>query len=153
VGIHVVGSAAGHPEMIWATFEHFANTLGARYTYNSNSGVKTEAQNTVGTWLFAAGDGPAPFNSAYMKFCVNASSSAPCTSGDIGDILAFLGHTINPSATLRSKPWVAASDISPNPIDGSATASKTETISINKSISGMMTNGGVRNNDFMTDAT
>jgi hypothetical protein len=56
--------------------------------------------------------------------------------GDIGNILSFLGHTINPSATLRSKPWVAASDISPNPIDGSATASNTETVSINKSTLG-----------------
>jgi hypothetical protein len=64
VGIHVVGSTAGHPEMIWAIFEHFANTPVAPDTYNSNSGVKTVAQNTVGIWQFAARDGPAPFNRA-----------------------------------------------------------------------------------------
>jgi len=29
VGMHVVGSTAGHPEMVWATFEHVSNTPNA----------------------------------------------------------------------------------------------------------------------------
>ena len=37
VGIHVVGSAAGHPEMIWATFEHVNNTRDTQYSYTDNA--------------------------------------------------------------------------------------------------------------------
>ncbi len=33
VGMHVVGSTAGHPEMIWATFEHLGNTPNDQYHY------------------------------------------------------------------------------------------------------------------------
>jgi hypothetical protein len=33
VGMHVVGSAAGHPEMIWATFEHVNNAPAGTYSY------------------------------------------------------------------------------------------------------------------------
>jgi len=69
------------------------------------------------------------------------------------DIVATSGNTISPSNTLRSKAWGAASNISPNPIDGSATASNTEIISIYNSIRGMMPSGDVRNNYFMTGST
>ena len=140
VGIHVVGSTAGHPEMVWATFEHFGNAPDATYTYNSTNGVKTVAQNTAGTWLLTANNSAGPFNTANMQY------QSP-------NIVAFAGHTISPSDTLRSKAWGAASDVSPNPIDGSATASNTEMISINHSVSGMMPNGDLRNNYFMTGAT
>jgi len=33
VGFHVVGSVKGHPEMIWATFEHMDNAPNGDYTY------------------------------------------------------------------------------------------------------------------------
>jgi hypothetical protein len=115
VGMHVVGSVAGHPEMIWATFEHFGNTPDAAYTYNSTSGLKTVAQSTAGTWLFAANNAAAPFNIPHMQV----------VPPDLVDILPTTGNTISPSDTLRSKAWGAASNVSPNPIDGSATASTT----------------------------
>ncbi len=53
VGMHVVGSTAGHPEMVWATFEHVGNTPLATYTYTSTTGTPTVSQNTSGTWLFS----------------------------------------------------------------------------------------------------
>jgi hypothetical protein len=147
VGMHVVGSTAGHPEMIWSTFEHFGNTPNAAYTYESTSGQKTVAQSTAGTWLFAVSNATAPFNVARQQFlapdiCVTSVQGGCGNSG-----------TICPSNTLRSKAWGAASNVSPNPIDGSTTASNTEIISINNSIRGMMPNGDVRNNYFMTGAT
>lgn len=148
VGIHVVGSTAGHPEMIWSTFEHFGNTPLAAYTYNSAAGQQTVAQNTAGTWLFATNNAAAPFNVAHQQFkapniCVTSSTPGVCgTTGTIG-----------PSNTLRSKAWGAASNVSPNPIDGSTTASNTEIISLNDSIRGMMPAGDIRNNYFMTGAT
>jgi hypothetical protein len=148
VGIHVVGSTAGHPEMIWATFEHFGNTPNAAYTYNTSGGPKTIAQSTSGTWLFAENNAAAPFNVARQQYktpniCVTSSTPGMCgTTGSIG-----------PSNALRSKVWGAASNLSPNPIDGSAAASNTEIISINNSILGQMPAGDVRNNYFMMGAT
>lgn len=37
VGMHVVGTVDGHPEMIWATFEHVNNSPANAYTYNTNN--------------------------------------------------------------------------------------------------------------------
>jgi hypothetical protein len=148
VGMHVVGSTAGHPEMIWATFEHFGNTPNATYTFNSTTGQKSVVQNTSGTWLFAENNAAAPFNVARQQFktpniCVTSSTPGVCgTTGSIG-----------PSNALRSKAWGAASNLSPNPIDGSATASNTEIISINNSIMNQMPTGDMRNNYFMMGAT
>ena len=144
VGIHVVGSTAGHPEMIWATFEHLNNAPLASYTYNSTSGQKTVPQDTAGPWLFSSNH-PSSFNEMHMQ-----------TSGP--DIVAVSPHTISPSDTIRWKAWGGASDLAPNPIDGSppsptTAASDTEIISINNNVRGMMASGDIRNNYIMTGAT
>lgn len=64
VGMHVVGSAAGHPEMIWATFEHVNNAPAGIYSYiNSSNSTVPVNQNvslvpTIGgssaPWLFSS---------------------------------------------------------------------------------------------------
>jgi hypothetical protein len=69
------------------------------------------------------------------------------------NIVAAPGHTISSSETLRSKAWGAAVDVSPNPVDVTATASNTEIISINNSVSGQMISPDVRKNYFMTGST
>jgi hypothetical protein len=147
VGMHVVGSTTtnggppGHPEMIWATFEHFGNTPDAAYQYVNKNGVLTNVpQSTAGTWLFSASNSSGPFNNIHMF------ESAP-------NIQAMSPFTISPSDTIRWKAWGAASDLSPNPIDGNTANSNTEIISIHDNISGMMPAGDVRNNYFMTGAT
>jgi len=141
VGIHVVGSTAGHPEMIWSTFEHFGNAPNAAYSYNSTAGTKTVPQNTAGTWLFSTSGSGGPFNIVHAQNLTGA------------DITAVSGQTISPSDTMRIKPWGGAANASPNPLDSTAAASNTEIISINNSISSMMPSGDVRNNYFMTGAT
>jgi hypothetical protein len=141
VGMHVAGSAAGHPEMIWATFEHLGNTPNATYQYvNSGGALKTVQQNTAGTWLFSASNSAGPFNAAHMS-----------QSGQ--DILAVVPFKISPSDTIRWKAWGAATDLSPNPVDGSAAASNTEIIAINNCVSKMMPTGDVRTNYIITGAT
>ncbi len=142
VGMHVVGSTKGHPEMVWATFEHFGNAPNATYSYNSTSGPKTVNQNTAGTWLFCCN--PAgPFNVARMM----------AGAGD--SIVPAAGQTMGPSAILRMKPWGAAQNASPNPIDAGPTgaASNTEIISINNSVSSMTPAGDLRSNYFFMGAT
>ena len=93
VGIHVVGSTKGHPEMIWATFEHVDNTPNAGYSYiNTSNATVTVPQNTAGNWLFSANNATGPFNVEHMFFNSPNIVSAP-------------PFTISASDTMRSKPW------------------------------------------------
>jgi len=149
VAMHVVGSANGHPEMIWSTFEHFGNTPNATYTYNStSSGVKTVTQDTSGSWLFCATGASGSFN-------------VPRAKAQGADIVNATGQTVGPSNILRMKPWGGAVNASPNPVDApsiplataASTASNTEIISINNSVSHLMPAPDVRNNYFMTGST
>lgn len=141
VGMHVVGSTAGHPEMIWATFEHFNNSPNAAYTYNSTSGSKTVSQNTSGNWIFAKNGAAAPFN--VMHENLNASTGS--IDGLSSDIVS--------SNIIRWKAFGAASNVSPNPVDGSTAASNTEIISIHNSVGNKMPAGDVRDNYVMTGST
>jgi hypothetical protein len=141
VGIHVVGSTAGHSEMIWATFEHVNNAPNAEYSYiNTNNATITVPQNTAGNWLFSANNSTGPFNELHMSFVTpNIESVSP--------------FTISPSDTIRWKAWGGASDSRPNPLDTNTAASNTEIISINNSVRGMLASGDVRNNYIMTGST
>jgi hypothetical protein len=40
VGMHVVGSTKGHPEMIWATFEHIGNAPNDDYSIETQSAAQ-----------------------------------------------------------------------------------------------------------------
>ena len=149
VGMHVVGSVAGHPEMIWSTFEHVANAPAATYSYvNASNATATVTQNVAnvpvigGTsvpWVFCATNATS-FNNPNMSF-----NSPPNIAGN---------PTIGPSNTIRWKAFGAATDVNPNPLDPTPAASNTEIISINNSITGVSAfSGDVRNNYVMTGAT
>ncbi len=134
VGMHVVGSTLGHPEMVWATFEHIGNTPPATYSYNTSSGTTTVTQNTAGTWLFSASNSSGPFNVPHMSFTGPPSNT----------VQSDAAFTISPSDTLRSEPWG---------IDGSNAFSNTEVLSMSHNVLGMMASGDVRGNYFMLGAT
>ncbi len=136
VGIHVVGSSAGHPEMVWATFEHVGNTPNATYTYNSTSGPKTVAQSTAGTWLFATSNSTGPFDIAHMNQPAGALA-----------IASMPPNTISPSDTIRWKAFGTPSD------SGVAASFNTDVISIDHSVNAMLASGDVRKNYFMTGTT
>ena len=156
VGMHVVGSTAGHPEMIWATFEHFGNTPNDEYSYiNTSNQAITVNQNTAGNWLFCASNSTGPFNEPHMVFKPENKNieSAP-------------GFTISPSDTIRRKAWGGGFDVFPNPAAtplpsptprppelSQSAESNTEIISINNSVLGQLASGDVRANYFMTGAT
>jgi hypothetical protein len=141
VGMHVVGSTAGHPEMIWATFEHLGNAPNGTYTYTNSSNAKvTVQQSTAGTWLFSASNSAGPFNASHMFY-------------NDPNIDAIPPFKVSPSDTIRWKSWGAAFGVSPNPVDGSDTASNTEIIAINNSVRGQLVGGDVRGNYIMTGST
>jgi hypothetical protein len=143
VGIHVVGSTAGHPEMIWATFEHVGNSPDATYAYinNSNQAVPVN-RNTSGTWLFCATNASGPFNEIHQTNSLGST-----------DITAIGAFNISPSNIIHWKPWGAGFDQTPNPIDTSSSVSNTEIISMNNSIRGMLAAGDVRGNYILRGAT
>ena len=146
IGVHVVGSTDGHPEMLWATFEHFGNTPPATYQYDSTTGTKTVTQSTAGTWLLSASGSSGPFNVSHADYL-----HAP-------DIESTAGFSISPSDTLRWKPFGTPAGLAfPNPEDATSSAANTELISLNNNIAAMMAAGGaaadVRNNYFQTGTT
>ncbi|MBD3162313.1 MAG: hypothetical protein GF328_09420 [Candidatus Latescibacteria bacterium] len=134
VGMHVVGSTKGHPEMIWATFEHVSSTPNAEYSYTKESGSTTTVpQQTSGQWLFCEDGSDGPFNVPHMQM----------DSGS-HDIESVGEHTISPSNTIRWKAWGQAH---PNP------GSNAEVIAINNSIRSKLAEDDVRRNYIMTGAT
>jgi hypothetical protein len=149
VGMHVVGSANGHPEMIWATFEHFGNDPDASFNYNSTtSGANhnvPQVNPVAGTWLFTATGATAPFN------IVHAQLSS-------GNIVGFpAGNAVVASNILRFKPYGAALGIQPNPLIPDDATSNTQVIGIDDSIQSDFAAlpGGpdIRTNYYMRGAT
>jgi len=136
VGMHVVGSAAGHPEMIWATFENLNNAPNAGYTYTNTAGQSVNVpQSSTGIWLFSSTNNPtATYNTERMSF-------------QNPNIVANSPNTIGASDIIRWKAWGSASNA------GSATSLNTEVISINNSVIGQLVAGDVRGNYIMTGAT
>jgi hypothetical protein len=154
VGIHVVGSVAGHPEMIWATFEHRDNAPAATYSYINTSGATaTVNQNptvvpTIGghlaPWVFSS-TSATNFNNqnmTYQDFPAPATITATATPPGI-----------TPSDTMRWKPFGGATDVSPNPVDPSTAVSNTEIIALDNAVLSLLAPGDVRGNYIMTGAT
>ena len=139
VGVHVVGSAANHPEMIWATFEHFNNSPSQSYTYNSTSGPRPSPPDPSVAWLFNSGK-PTSVNQATMVM-----------SGV--DIAGLGANPFTPSDTLRINAWGAAQNAPPNPGVPSPAASNSELISINHSVLTQIPPGDVRARYFMLGST
>ena len=140
VSIHVVGSTAGHPEMIWATFEHLSNSANDAYSYrNSVGGTTAVPRDTSGSWLFTVTGSSGPFNVGRQFL-----------NGE--DIQASSATPVGPDNIIRFKAWGAASDVQPNPLKNSA-ASNAEIISVNNSVRSVLSAGDVRRNYIMTGST
>jgi hypothetical protein len=148
VGIHIVGSAAHHPEMIWATFEHQSNTPNAEYRYKDTHGnIKTVPRDTGKTWLFNSNATDTAVNHSHMK----NYNAATKTSSDT--ITAVGNYTISPSNTLMDLPWGSAINTVTNPEDKSSAASNSEIISINNAVQKLLGGTDVRKNYLLVGAT
>lgn len=104
VGIHVVGTVNGHPEMVWATFEHVDNAPDAAYNFEitlptlpPTSIVKNVPYDSSGSWTFiqsgAANTGAIP------EFATANTKTTPNT------IAASSGQTITANNVVRLNPW------------------------------------------------
>ncbi|MEO7085590.1 MAG: hypothetical protein ABI442_21855 [Gemmatimonadaceae bacterium] len=145
VGMHVVGSVKGHPEMIWSTFEHQYNAPNAAYVYAPATYVPVTATGVVamdtrGQWLFCAYGATGGFN-----------TTTQVMSGM--DIISTGATNIGPNNALRYMPWGASSDNIPNPIVFGIEYSNAELLSINTSVHAGLVAGDIRRNYVMNGAT
>jgi hypothetical protein len=132
VGCHVVGSASGHPELIWGTFEHVSNDPAVAYTYRNTSSVNTNVpQNTTGPWVFCASGSTGPFNEMHMSM-----------SGS--HIVNNTGFTISPSNVIKTMPWG---------LPGGSANGNAEVISTNNKVRGLLDPADIRVNYIQTGTT
>jgi hypothetical protein len=165
VGMHVAFAVKGHPELIWATFEHIENTPNAPYQYDTSTGGLAWSQQTCGTWLFSSGPAepderhplgeppPRTCNGKEIKACgtgqtINAQWM--CVSANNrhmyfkhGKIYADNDKDFDASDILRLRPW-GSTDIS--------TVFNAAIISLNKSVLDRLAPGDVRKNYVMIGA-
>lgn len=146
VGMHIVGSANGHPELIWSTFEHRSNTPNSSYQYIDTTGkTVTVAPDSTGQWLFnsnAQNTNIAEANLSYAKFSNNQIIANTKNS-----------QTIQPSNTIRVLPWGCAYDVQPNQQDVTPAAANSEVIAINNSIINNLKGNDVRKNYMFIGST
>ncbi|TWI98178.1 hypothetical protein JN11_03257 [Mucilaginibacter frigoritolerans] len=143
VGVHIVGSVAGHPEMVWSTFEHLKITPNAAYAYvDVNNKTQTVPQDTGKNWLFSNNASDSIINKSHM-ISVNGTDT----------IAAKKPYTISPSNTLLTIPWGSAKDSVTNPEDKSSAASNSEVISMNNTIYKYLVGTDIRKNYLLIGAT
>jgi hypothetical protein len=126
VGMHVVGSTKGHPEMLWGTFEHVSNGPLAAYDYSKTpSGTGSIADGPYNAdWLFSANGSNSSFNQPHITV-----GSMP------GHIVSVPPFTISPSDTRREMPWG---------LNGTSASGNAQVISINNVVRSLLDPADVR---------
>ncbi len=147
LGMHVVGSTAGHPEMVWSTFEHKSVSPNLSYTYvDKDNKVKTISGDTIGDWVLnSKPDDTVNINISHMKF--QGDSIYANFHG------APAGNTVSPSNSTRTKPWGVANAGVPNPENATVAAANSQVISINNSVMSMLVGNDVRKNYMFIGST
>lgn len=130
-GMHVVGTVNGHPEFVWATFEHISNTPDADYWYiNKDNTPKVQTFRSNSDFLFMAKGGEQ--NPSNLECATGHGSSIKATT-NCGDIIA-------PSNTVRLNPWGS------NVFDDNAIENNTFLLSINNSVNSKLPTSDPRRN-------
>jgi hypothetical protein len=95
VGLHVVGPVAGHPEMVWATFEHARNAPDNTFYFNAFGKPAVEVPyNSKGQWTFMSDGGSQ-----------SGALVAQMTVASDGSIQATAGNSIKHNDVYRVNPW------------------------------------------------
>ncbi|OSQ42670.1 hypothetical protein [Thalassospira alkalitolerans] len=132
-GMHVVGSVQGHPEMVWATFEHQNNTPNDTYYYENNKQKITAIpfDPTASGFTFYKPNTPTG----------QTNIETAHVDGKTGNIvLTSPATTIEPTSALRLNPWGN---------DGNSTSPasvNSQIISLNSDILNLLAAGDIRAN-------
>jgi hypothetical protein len=153
IGVHVVGSTDGHPEMVWATFEHVNNAPNLAYAYlDTLNRTKTVPEDRGNEWLLNGNSASSEYNKSHMIFSGKGSTKSDSVIAK-NSIIAHNGYAISPSDTKLTKPWGVAIDGKPNAENASAAASNSQVISTNNSVLGQLQDGDMRKNYIFIGAT
>ncbi len=143
IGAHVVGSVAGHPEMVWATFEHEDNAPNAAYKYvDVNGKVKMVPQDTGSNWLLSNNASDPQTNVSHQHWSNTSGDTIVGTSGEL-----------TACNVLRTMPWGSAMDSLTNQEDTSSAASNSEVISLNNQVYKLLKGNDIRKNYQLIGAT
>ncbi len=141
VGMHVVGPVQGHPEMIWATFEHRNNAPDNTYylSFGASQAIQKVPYNSKGDWTFMKSGGSQ----------TGALVPQMKVDGSTGNIVATTSSGVQQNNVYRAMPWGNA----PTPASANNNG---QLVSLNKDIRGMLAGvtGGpdVRSNYFQVGA-
>ncbi|WP_264535138.1 hypothetical protein [Flavobacterium sp. N1736] len=142
VGMHIVGSVAGHPEMIWATFEHEKNSPNSAYSYlDKDDKIKQVKADTGKGWLFNANANDTIGSQNIQNMTVS------------GDSILIKDTSLASPTARRIMAWGVASNTVPNGEDTTPAASNSEIISINNAIRKMLVGKDIRKNYLLIGAT
>ncbi|OXB22820.1 hypothetical protein B0A80_13985 [Flavobacterium tructae] len=140
VGMHIVGSVAGHPEMIWATFEHQKNAPNEAYSYRDVNGKIKQVKADGGKdWLFNVNADDTTKNTQKMTVENNT--------------IKITDPAIDKPNIKRVMAWGVASDTVPNQENRTPADSNSEVIAINNSIRKMLVGNDIRKNYLLIGAT
>ena len=141
IGMHIVGSIDGHPELVWATFEHRYNSPNMNYEYTNlqKQLVKQPADSTNNAWI--------------LNSNVTAAANVHHMTMRNDTIFTVMQYGFTPSNTTRTKPFGSGVDVQPNKENATPAASNTEIISINNSVFNQLIGNDVRKNYVFVGAT
>jgi hypothetical protein len=147
VGMHVVGTVQGHPEMVWATYEHVNNAPDVTYEYTNAQGVNQTAGGSANNGFLFNSNSMANANIARLKNC-NSKSCAPT------DIVHTENETIGPSNTTRLNPWGSIGKDAPNntPNETGVANNNAQLISLNNDVIRFLPGGDARRNYVLSGA-
>lgn len=142
VGMHIVGSVKGHPELVWATVEHIDNAPDTSYSYiNNNGDTSTADMPTTGSWTFA----PSTLPTKSSDFNVETVSTIN------NNLIAAQGDTLSSgTVSVRDNPWGSAALSETSNIQDPE--NNAELISLNNDIMSMLPTGDPRQYYFVSGA-
>ena len=157
VGIHIVGSVAGHKEMVWATFEHQSNAPNDSFKYVGTDKAEHSYSNfdangaAEQSWLFIP-KGTKKSSIPLVSSGFFAGSIEPGNNMKGSTIVSSNGKPIAGQSVYRQSPWGTGA-AQPAPGKESNAQNNTDIISINQNVLGQLTDGDVRSNYVLVGAT
>jgi hypothetical protein len=173
VGMHVVGTVANHPEMVWATFETPFNAPAATYPYLNNTTTVTNPKqptcpsgdNCIATvslssntacskpYIFYNGSQPASVAPSAMTITATSSTSQGKTA------ITFTSATspgtsplqLAPTSAVRLNPWGNLQPSSPA-VSDPVTQNNTLLLSLEASLAPQLITAG-KNGDVLASYT
>jgi hypothetical protein len=146
VGMHVVGTVAGHPEMVWATFESDFNSPDATYSFINNNfqnGTCPTGQNCLSTVTFSTSS-----STPSIFYTGTSGASAPpepivmtANSGGNNTTITSTSSKLVPTNVARLNPWGNRQPTSPSLTDP-VVINNTQLLSLETTLNSALTTAG-----------